>query len=240
MTLAQQRLLLLSNSKNYGHGYLEHAGAVIKDFLGTLVQRVLFIPYAAVRVSYDEFAVAVATRFGELGYGLDSVHRQADPGRAVARAQAIVVGGGNTFHLLKSLYDAGLIEAIRAHARSGVPYLGWSAGANVAGLSIRTTNDMPIVEPPSFEALGLVPFQLNPHYTDRQIPRHAGETREERILEFLTVNPDVPVVGLREGSTLRVEGGRLELLGEWPARVFVSGREPSEHEPGSSLQFLMP
>ncbi len=121
-----------------------------------------------------------------------------------------------------------------------MPYVGWSAGANVAGLSIRTTNDMPIVQPPSFEAFGLVPFQLNPHYTDERIPNHAGETRAERILEFITVNPGVPVVGLREGSTLRVEGTTLELLGEKTARVFVSGREPSEYEPGLSLQFLMP
>ena len=175
-----------------------------------------------------------------MGYGLESVHRQSDAGAAVARAQAVVVGGGNTWHLLKKLYDSGLIEAIRARARGGVPYVGWSAGANVAGLSIRTTNDMPIVQPPSFEAFGLVPFQLNPHYTDERIPNHAGETRAERILEFITVNPGVPVVGLREGSTLRVEGTTLELLGEKTARVFVSGREPSEYEPGLSLQFLMP
>ena len=233
------RLLLLSNSKNYGHGYLEHAEGLIKDFLGRAVETVLFVPFAAVRVSYDEFAAAVAARFGELGYRLESVHRQTDAAAAAARAQAVVVGGGNTFHLLKQLYDTGLIEALRARARSGMPYLGWSAGANVAGLSIRTTNDMPIVEPPSFEALALLPFQINPHYTDARIPNHAGETREERILEFITLNPGVPVVGLREGSTLRVEGGALELRGEKAARVFVSGREPSEHEPGSSLQFLM-
>ena len=234
------RLLLLSNSKNYGSGYLEHAEGLIRDFLGPAVERVLFVPFAAVRVSYDDFAATVGRRFGELGYGLESVHRQSDVGAAVARAQAIVGGGGNTWHLLKQLYDTELMEAIRARARSGVPYVGWSAGANVAGLSIRTTNDMPIVQPPSFESLGLVPFQLNPHYTDERIPNHAGETRAERIQEFITVNPGVPVVGLREGSTLRVEGPRLELLGEKAARVFVSGREPSEHEPGSSLQFLMP
>ena len=234
------RLLLLSNSKNYGHGYLEHAEGCIKDFLGRAGERVLFVPFAAVRVSYDDFAATVGRRFGELGYGLESVHRQSDAGAAVARAQAVVVGGGNTWHLLKKLYDSGLIEAIRARARGGVPYVGWSAGANVAGLSIRTTNDMPIVQPPSFEAFGLVPFQLNPHYTDERIPNHAGETRAERILEFITVNPGVPVVGLREGSTLRVEGTTLELLGEKTARVFVSGREPSEYEPGLSLQFLMP
>ena len=234
------RLLLLSNSRNFGGEYLGHAAGLIKDFLGRAVEKVLFVPFAAVRVSYDDFAATVGGRFGELGYALESVHRQSDAVAAVARAQAIVVGGGNTFHLLKRLYDTGLIEAIRARARSGVPYVGWSAGANVAGLSIRTTNDMPIVQPPSLEAFGLVPFQLNPHYTDERIPNHAGETRAERIQEFITLHPGVPVVGLREGSTLRVEGPRLELLGEKAARVFVGGREPSEHEPGSSLQFLMP
>jgi dipeptidase E len=233
------RLLLLSNSKNYGSGYLEHAEDSIKSFLGRAVETVLFVPFAAVRVSYDEFAAAVAARFGELGYRVESVHRQPDAAAAVARAQAVVVGGGNTFHLLKQLYDTGLVAAIRARARSGAPYLGWSAGANVAGPSIRTTNDMPIVQPPSFEALGLVPFQVNPHYTDARIANHAGETRAERLLEFIAANPGMPVVGLREGSTLRVEDGTIELLGEKSARVFVSGREPSEHEPGPSLQFLM-
>jgi dipeptidase E len=233
------RLLLLSNSRNYDGEYLAHAEGIIKEFLGPAVKTVLFVPYAAVRISYDEFAALVGRRFGELGYGLESVHAQSDPGAAVARAQAVVVGGGNTFQLLTKLYATGLIEAIRARARSGVPYVGWSAGANVAGLSIRTTNDMPIVQPPTFEALGLVPFQLNPHYTDQRIPNHAGETRAERILEFITVNPAVPVVGLREGSILRVEGSALQLLGAKPARVFLSGREPSEHEPGLSLQFLM-
>jgi dipeptidase E len=233
------RLLLLSNSRNVGGEYLAHAEGAITAFLGKSVERVLFVPFAAVRVSYDEFAAAVAKRFGELGYGVESVHAQADPAAAVARAQAIIVGGGNTFHLLKQLYDAGLVEAIRARTRGGVPFLGWSAGANIAGPSIRTTNDMPVVQPPSFDALGLVPFQINPHYTDGRIPNHAGETRAERLLEFVTANPGMPVVGLREGSVLRVEGRTLELLGEQPARVFVSGREPSEHEPGSSLQFLM-
>ena len=240
MTAAPLRLLLLSNSKNYGRVYLEHAEAAIKDFLGSGVQRLLFVPYAAVSVSQDDYAAAVGMRFGELGYGVESVHRQTDPVAAVARAQAIVVGGGNTFQLLKRLHDTGLLEAIRARVRSGVPYLGWSAGANLAGPSIRTTNDMPIVQPPSFEALRLVPFQINPHYTDQRIANHGGESRAERLLEFITLNPGVPVVGLREGSLLRVEGGALELLGAEPARVFVSGREPSEHPPGSSLQFLMP
>ena len=233
------RLLLLSNSKNFGKGYLEHAEGLIKEFLGREVRKVLFVPFAAVRVTYDEFAATVRKRFEEFGYGLESVHTSRDPRSAVQGAQAIVVGGGNTFHLLTRLCDTGLLEAIRARARAGTPYVGWSAGANIAGLTIKTTNDMPIVQPPGFDALALLPFQINPHYTDEVIPNHAGETRAERILEFTVANPGVTVVGLREGSSLRVEGAKLTLVGEKPARVFVSGREPSDHLPGDTLRFLM-
>ena len=239
VTTAPRRLLLLSNSKNFGGGYLDHAGDVIRAFLGRNVQHVLFVPYAAVRVSYDAFAASVGIKLREWGYGLECAHLQGDPAAAVARAEAVMVGGGNTFHLLKLLHDTGLIAAIRTRAAEGIPYVGWSAGANVAGLSIRTTNDMPIVQPRSFEALSLVPFQINPHYTDAVIPEHAGETRAERLLEFVAANPGVPVVGLREGSILRLEGGKLELLGPKPARLFVSGRDPAEYQPGPSLQFLM-
>jgi len=234
------RLLLLSNSKNYGHGYLEHAEGYIKDFLGRAVETVLFVPFAAVRVSYDEFAATVGRRFGELGYGLESVHRQSDAGAAVARAQAVVVGGGNTWHLLKKLYDSGLIEAIRARARGGVPYVGWSAGANVAGLSIRTTNDMPIVQPPSFEAFGLVPFQLNPHYNRRAYPQPRG--RNESGTDPGVHHREPGSAGRRApGGEHAARGGHhARASGREDARVFVSGREPSEYEPGLSLQFLMP
>jgi dipeptidase E len=233
------RLLLLSNSRNYGRGYLEHAEGAIRDFLGKDVRKVLFIPFAAVRVTWDEFAETVRQRFADFGYALESVHAAKDPGAAVRRAEAIVVGGGNTWHLLRALYDRELLEPIRERARAGVPYIGWSAGANIAGLTIKTTNDMPIVLPPRPDALALLPFQLNPHYTDDVIPNHAGETRAERLLEFIAANPGVPVVGLREGSILRVEGSLLTLVGEKSARLFVSGRDPAECAPGPSLQFLM-
>lgn len=233
------RLLLLSNSKNFGHGYLEHAEGAIRDFLGHSVGRVLFVPFAAVRVSWDDFTATVAKRFEDFGYALESVHAASDPVAAVMSAPAIVVGGGNTWQLLNALYQTKLLEAIRERARAGSPYVGWSAGANIAGLTIKTTNDMPIVLPPRVDALALLPFQLNPHYTDEAIPNHAGETRAERLLEFVAANPGVPVVGLREGSLLRVEGSALTLLGEKPARLFVSGREPAEYAPGPSLQFLM-
>jgi len=181
----------------------------------------------------------VRKRFAELGYGIRSVHEVGDAVAAVGDAEAIAVGGGNTFHLLSQLYETGLLEAIRARALEGTPYMGWSAGSNVACRSIRTTNDMPIVEPPSFTALDLVPFQINPHYTEAQLPNHGGETRADRIGEFVEANPGVHVVGLPEGCILHLEDGELQLIGERPAKVFLRGAEPFEVAPGASLQFLM-
>jgi dipeptidase E len=174
-----------------------------------------------------------------MGYEVDSVHRAIDPKAAVMKAEAIAVGGGNTFHLLDGLYRNELIEAIRARVRGGTPYIGWSAGSNVACPTIKTTNDMPIVEPPSFSALGLVPFQINPHYLDAHPEGHQGETREERILEFIEANPGVHVIGLREGSILRVEGVDIKLLGSKTARVFIKGREAKEYGPDDPLQSLL-
>jgi dipeptidase E len=237
--MSRKRLLLLSNSINYGQEFLEHAVADIKDFLGAGVRRVLFVPFAGVTRSYDEFAAAVGKRFLEMGYELDPVHKAADKGEAVRRAEAIAVGGGNTFHLLRALYEARLIEAIRERVEAGTPYIGWSAGSNIACPTIRTTNDMPIVEPPSFDALRLVPFQINPHYTDERLTSHSGETREQRIAEFIKTNQEATVVGLREGSSLRIEGGRVSLLGVKQARVFRSNEDAKEYGPADSLDFLL-
>ena len=237
--MSRTRLLLLSNSTNYGGEYLAHAAADVRAFLGAAVRRVLFVPFAGVTRSYDEYAAAVRARFGEMGYGLDSLHEAARPLEAVEGAEAIAVGGGNTFHLLRGIYEAGVVEAIRARVEAGAPYIGWSAGSNVACPTIKTTNDMPIVEPPTFGALALVPFQINPHYTDETLANHAGETREQRIAEFLKANPDVRVVGLREGSILRIEGREISLLGEKTARVFGGGREAREYGPADSLNFLL-
>lgn len=237
--MADKRLLLLSNSKNFGQGYLEHAEAYIKDFLGVAVRRVLFIPFAAVRYTFDGFAASVGERFRQFGYDLDAVHASRDARQAVQTAEAIVVGGGNTFHLLHHMYRHDLLEPIRERVGAGVPYIGWSAGSNVAGPTIKTTNDMPIIEPPSFAALSLVPFQINPHYLDAHPEGHQGETREERLLEFIEVNDGCYVVGLREGSLLRVEGARVQLLGDKPVRIFRHGQEAQEHGPQSSLQFLL-
>lgn len=237
--MAHKRLLLLSNSTNYGERYLGYPVGAIKDFLGKEIKTVLFVPFAGVRTSFAEYTKLVWERFEEMGYKLESVHEASDPSQAVRSAEAIAVGGGNTFHLLRGLYESRLIDAIRSRVEHGAPFIGWSAGSNVACPTIRTTNDMPIVEPSSFRALNLVPFQINPHYTDAQVSGHAGETREERLIEFIEANPGVYVVGLREGTILRIEDSEISLLGDNSARVFLKGKEAKEYTAQDSLQFLL-
>src|SRR4030042_5389526 len=182
------RLLLLSNSTNAGQSYLQHALPHIKSFLGNDPPEVLFIPYAGVTISFDEFAGLVRDKFQEINIRLTSIHQSNDPEKSINNAKIIVVGGGNTFQLLSLLQTNSLLEPIRKKIQSGIPYIGWSAGANIACPTIRTTNDMPIVQPDSFDALNLVPFQINPHYLAKNPDGHAGETRETRILEFLELN----------------------------------------------------
>ena len=234
-----RRLLLLSSSSTAGSGYLEHAREAIRDFLGGISMEVLFVPFAAVRFGYAEYVEKVSAVFGELGHRLSSVHEAADATAAVRGADAIAVGGGNTFHLVHQLQTRRLIEPIMERALDGTPYLGWSAGSNIASPTLRTTNDMPIVEPSSFATLGLIPFQINPHYLDAQPAGHMGETREERLQEFLVVEPNVYVVGLREGSALRVEGETVQLIGAKPMRLMKSGAAAREIAPGETLDFLL-
>lgn len=232
----KRRILLLSTSTVFGRGYLEYAVDEVRDFLGD-VQRVLFVPFAL--YDRDAYALKVRERFTSLGYEVDSLHMAEDMRRAVQEAEAIFIGGGNTFRLLKSLYEAGVLEEIRARVDEGMPYMGSSAGSNVAAPTIRTTNDMPIVEPPSFKALGLVPFQINPHYLDPDPgSTHMGETREERILQFLEEN-ETPVVGLREGAWLRITDNSCELRGLAGARLFRRDEGPAELSPGAQLDYLL-
>lgn len=225
------RLLLLSNSTTPGEPYLHWPRPLIAGFLG-LVRSVLFVPFAGVRTPWGEYTAGVRAAFNEIGCAVESIHDAPDPVRAVEDAGAIVVGGGNTFHLLDCLYRYDLLDPIRARVRDGLPYIGWSAGSNVACPTICTTNDMPVVEPPSFAALGLVPFQINAHFTDAVVPNHGGETRRQRLEEFLVLNPDRAVVGLREESGLQVEGSALTLVGRSTATVFVEGRAARDLEPG--------
>lgn len=231
-----RRVLLISNSTLYGSGYLDHAETEIRNFLGD-VKRVLFVPYAL--FDRDKYAATAQARFQKMGYGLTSVHTADDQIAAVNETEAIFIGGGNTFRLLKALYDVELIEPIRNRVLNSMPYIGSSAGSNVAAPTIKTTNDMPIVQPPSFDALGLVSFQINPHYLDPDPnSKHMGETREERIVQFLEEN-DTPVVGLREGAMLRIENGETILSGSSGARIFRKGVEPLEASPGTRLDNLL-
>ena len=178
-------------------------------------------------------------RFSELGIRVRSVHREKDPAAFIRRAEAICVGGGNTFALARKMQQQGLLQVILRKVKAGTPYVGWSAGSNVCCPTICTTNDMPIVQPESFRAIGAVKFQINPHYLDANPEGHAGETREQRILEYIEANPRRWVVGLREGCMLRYVEGRLELLGKRPMRIFKKGITPYEVQPGDDLSFLL-
>jgi dipeptidase E len=226
------RALLISNSALYGSGYLDHAESSIREFLGREA-RVLFVPYAL--RDHDGYAETARKRFEAMGHPLESIHRSGNPVHAVANAEALFIGGGNTFRLLKALYDDRILEPIAERARRGMPYIGSSAGTNMACPTIRTTNDMPIVEPPSLRALGLIDFQINPHFLDPDPnSKHMGETREERLRQYLEEN-ETPVVGLREGCMLWVEDGAVTLRGITRARVFKRGVEPFEIDPGARV-----
>jgi dipeptidase E len=232
------RLLLISNSTRFGERYLDHCADAIVSLLGPSIRRVLFVPYAI--HDHDAYAANVRARFELMGVGIDSVHNaEGGPARAVENAQALFIGGGNTFRLIDALWRHDLIEPIRRKAKAGMPYIGTSAGANVACPSIRTTNDMPIVQPPSFNALDLVPFNINPHYLDPVAgSTHMGETREQRIAEFHEENTP-PVVGLREGAWLHIEGETITLDGKADVRLFRRGQAPVEYPSGSRLDFLL-
>ena len=231
-----RRVLLISNSTLYGSGYLDHAAKEIQSFLGN-IGRVLFVPYAL--YDRDAYASTARERFAKMGFELDSIHNAGDARQAVSNAEAIFIGGGNTFRLLKALYDFHVLQDIRGRVDEGMPYVGSSAGSNVAGPTIKTTKDMPIVQPPSFNALGLVPFQISPHFQDPDPnSTHMGETQEERILQFLEEN-DTPVAGLREGAIVRVEHGTTILKGSSGARIFRKGREPVEVAIGTQLDDLL-
>lgn len=203
------------------------------------VTEVVFIPYAAVTFSYDEYERRVQERFNEIGIKVSSVHRALNKRNFVRHAQAIVIGGGNTFALLKKMQEEDLLDMIYRRVKAGVPYVGWSAGSNVTCPTICTTNDMPIVQPASFRAIGLVSFQINPHYLDANPEGHAGETREQRINEYLEANRSRYVVGLREGCMLRLVDDSIELIGNRPMRIFKKGQPTYEVQPGENIDFLI-
>ncbi len=234
-----RNLLLISTSTTHGTGYLEHAEKEVKALLEGK-SSILFIPYARPGgISHKDYTAKVKEAFEPWGISVSGVHEYENPVKAVQEAEAIFIGGGNTFQLLKNLYANKLIGPIQDRVKKGMPYMGTSAGTNVAGKTIGTTNDMPIVHVKSFDALQLVPFNINPHYLDPiEGNTHMGETRETRIAEFHHLNRQ-PVVGLREGSMLRIQGDRIELMGPLSARIFLQGEKPMEFYPGDDISFLL-
>jgi dipeptidase E len=231
-----KRLLLISNSTLHGNGYLDHAEEEIRDLVGGKTS-VIFVPYAV----HDRrgYATKAQERFREMGLSLTSIHDVSNMPRAVDEAEVIFVGGGNTFRLLNGLHDHDLLGPIRRRVAAGVPYIGSSAGSIVACPTLKTTKDMPVVQPPSFDALGLIPFQISPHYLDPDpASTHMGETQEERIMQFIEENEET-VVGLREGSLLRVQEGTVVLKGPNTARIFRRGEKPFEAAPDSNLCHLL-
>lgn len=231
-------LLLISNSTMAGEPYLDYPKHNIANFLGKEKVTALFIPYAGVTMTFDEYEKKVKDKFNEVGHDVVSIHHAKDPVKAVEEAEAIVVGGGNTWRLLHHVRRYNLIQPIRKKVFAGTKYIGWSAGSNMSCPTIKTTNDMPIIDPVGFEALNLIPFQINPHYLDKNPEGHGGETREDRLLEFLEVNQEMMVVGLREGCMFEIKGNECNYIGKLPLRIFKYGVEPYEMSPDSDFSVL--
>lgn len=231
------KLLLLSSSRAGNSEYLAPGLPLIAEHLAGITE-ILFIPYAGVSLSYDQYQRMVQTALAPLDIKVQSIHQCPDPRQAVQAAQAIVIGGGNTFQLLHLLYEQQLVQLISEKVRQGTPYIGWSAGSNLAGLSIRTTNDMPIVEPASFTALQLLPCQLNPHYTDFKPEGFHGETRDMRLAEFMHLNPTTPIIALPEGTALRLQDEELCYLGHTDGYLFIGGSKTALL-PGADLSAFM-
>ena len=216
------QLLLLSSSRAHNSAYLAPYMAWLKTQLQG-IDELLFISYAGVTVSDDDYLKQVASALAPLSVKVTSLHQYVDPKKALSEAQAIAVGGGNTFQLLHKLYQQDIVQLIIERVTNGVPYIGWSAGSNIAGKTIRTTNDMPIVEPASFNGLNLLPLQLNPHYSDYKPEGFHGETRDMRLAEFMVLNPTTPIIALPEGTALKCSGDKLTLLGSDGGYLFKGG-----------------
>lgn len=233
-----KRLLIASTSTLHGGGYLEYLMPELKKFFSGK-KTLLFIPFARPGgISHDAYTERVRIAFSTIGIDVSGLHEYENHIQAVRQAEAIFTGGGNTFLLVTQLYRLNVMNAIADAVKTGTPYLGSSAGSNITGLSMQTTNDMPIIYPPDFRTLGLIPFNLNPHYLDADTQsKHMGETRETRIKEFHEFN-SVPVLGLREGSWLEVNADTITLKGDLPARLFERAKEARELEPNSDLSFI--
>ena len=233
-----KNLLLLSNSTNFGEPYLGWPQEHLSQFYEG-VNEVLFIPFAGFALGYDKYEDAVKKAFSKFNKKVVSIHQFENMQEAAKNAEAFAIGGGNTFYLFQQMHQLGLMEIIKQKAENGTPFAGWSAGSNIACPSLKTSNDMPIVEPKSFDGLRLVNFQINPHYTNKTIDGHGGETRDQRIEEFIAANQKTAVLGLPEACLLRVEKNNLTFIGNSSAKLFLYGNEPKFVEPNSNLSYLL-
>lgn len=233
-----KNMLVASTSTLHGGSYLDYLLPTLKEHFKD-TNEVIFVPYARPGgISHDTYTEKAQEAFSQIDITLKGLHTFSDPQKALEEASGIFTGGGNTFLLVKMLYEENVLDALRNAINSGTPYLGTSAGSNICGQSMRTTNDMPIVYPPSFDTIGVLPFNINPHYLDPDPEStHMGETRETRINEFHSQNK-TPVIGLREGSWLEVKGETITLRGDLQAIVFEQGNEPLEIAPGGDLSEL--
>jgi dipeptidase E len=232
------KLLLLSNSSLPGQSYLQFALRPIQDFLNHS-KKVAFIPYAAVSFSFEEYYKKVSKVFGQSPFSIGSIHATGDPFKIIEDCDAIMVGGGNTFALLKRIKDFRLLEVIQEKVLTGTPFVGWSAGSNLAGPTICTTNDMPIVDPEGFNSFGFLPFQINPHYLEAKLEGHMGETRDQRLQEYIELNQGTFVVAIPEGSYLELSNGELRYHGSKPGMMFKYGREVENFDENIDLSFLL-
>lgn len=241
--MSVNRLIAFSSSGVGSGDYPETALPIIKEFLGDRVLKIAFIPFAAVGNNYDDYTLMVKKELKGLPYSIETV-TSVRGNEVIEKADVIMVGGGNTFKLLHDIYHLKLLDIIRDKVNNGSPYIGWSAGSNILGPTIGTTNDMPVIEPKSFNALGLLPFQINPHYTNVTPNGHNGETRDQRLEEFIILNPGLPIVGLPEGTALKLDNGLLSLLGSVPAVLFHTGLDGQpmirrEITPTEDISFLL-
>lgn len=231
-----KQLLLLSASRAGNTPYLSHALPLIKPLLDDTIKNVVFIPYAGVTITHKDYTQMVQQALAPLDIQLHNIDDYDKPDQAIFDADAVFVGGGNTFRLLERLYALQLIEPLKIRVNEGMPYVGWSAGSNIAGPTICTTNDMPIIEPQSLKALGFVPFQLNPHYTEWKPEDHNGETRLQRLIEFLALNPGDRILAMPEGNGLRVDGHKAQIIGEPTSHWITLGGEKQDIETNKVFQ----
>ncbi len=237
--MLKKRILALSSSRVGNSAFLETAVPLIRNFLGDTPLQIAFIPFASVENNHEDYILLVRNALADSKHSINLVTKE-NAKNIIVQSDAIMVGGGNTFKLLHDIYELKLLDVIRDKVNAGAPYIGWSAGSNITGPTIGTTNDMPVIQPQSFNALGLFPFQINPHYTNQKPAGHNGETRDQRLAEFLKMNPGISIIGLPEGTALHFENRRLKLIGESAGKLFADDKIPGkEILPGTDISYLM-